>query len=460
MSKKKLILMKKNIIFINPWIYDFAAYDLWSKPMGLLYLASYLGRCGFDVRLIDCLDIHNPYMKGTRLKRPKRRLYGTGRFWKQIISTPPALSWIGRPYSRYGITSEVFAKELKYLKKPDAFIITSLMTYWYPGVRETIKLIKNIYPDTPILLGGIYARLCNKHAILNSGADMVITSSEPEQILKHLKKIAIYPEKELKFDPSSMYPSFELYRKLDYICIMTSKGCPYRCSYCASPYLNTNFCMRNPEDVFEEIYYWHRRFGIADFAFYDDALLVSSKNHLLPLLEMIIRKRFNIRLHTPNAIHIKEINKEIADLMFKAGFKTIRLGLETVDIELHKKLDGKLTRLQEIERAVACLFKAGFKSHQIGAYILVGLPEQDIDSIINTIKFVKGIKIIPFLAEYSPIPHTLLWKKAVEISPYDIASEPLYHNNVLLPCWDDEKKRRFPMLKKMILEIREKLRNS
>jgi hypothetical protein len=44
-----------NIILINPWIYDFAAYDLWSKPLGLLYIASYLKKLGFNVQLIDCL---------------------------------------------------------------------------------------------------------------------------------------------------------------------------------------------------------------------------------------------------------------------------------------------------------------------------------------------------------------------------------------------------------------------
>ena len=65
---------------------------------------------------------------------------------------------------------------------------------------------------------------------------------------------------------------------------------------------------------------------------------------------------------------------------------------------------------------------------------------------------------MPFLAEYSPIPRTPLWKDAVKASPYDIESEPLYHNNIILPCWDEEKKKSFSMLKKMILEVREELR--
>ena len=449
--------MKKDLVLINPWIYDFAAYDLWAKPLGLLYIASYLRSCGFNIYFIDCLDIYNPYMEKSGLKKPKRRAYGTGKFWKQKISPPYPLKEIKRLYSRYGITPKVLEIELKSLPKPEAFLITSLMTYWYPGIIDLIKIIKKIYPDVPILLGGIYARLCREHAYQNTGADFIISSSNPEDILNYLKSLGLYPDQELKFHPSHIYPAFDLYRKLDYVCIITSRGCPYRCSYCASPFLNPDFCIREPEDVFEEILHWHNKYEVVDFAFYDDALLISAENHLIPLLEMIIKKGLKLRFHTPNAIHVKEIDYQIATLMYKAGFETIRLGLESIDTTLHEKLDRKLNP-SDFEKAVNYLFKAGFKSHQIGAYILIGLPNQDINSIIETIKFVGKMKVTPFLAEYSPIPYTPLWKEAVKVSPFDIASEPLYHNNVLIPCWDEDRKKEIPKLRKMVFEIREALK--
>ena len=43
--------MQKNLLLINPWIYDFAAYDLWSKPLGLLYIASFLRKFNFNITL-------------------------------------------------------------------------------------------------------------------------------------------------------------------------------------------------------------------------------------------------------------------------------------------------------------------------------------------------------------------------------------------------------------------------
>jgi len=44
------------IVRINPWIYDFAAYDLWMKPLGLLYIAGFLEESGYDVSLINWMD--------------------------------------------------------------------------------------------------------------------------------------------------------------------------------------------------------------------------------------------------------------------------------------------------------------------------------------------------------------------------------------------------------------------
>jgi hypothetical protein len=93
-----------SLILINPWIYDFAAYDLWSKPLGLLSLATDLRRKGFHVHLIDCMDVDHPaMMEGSTLKRPKRRQYGTGKYWRQRVPKPAALAEIDRPYSRYGL---------------------------------------------------------------------------------------------------------------------------------------------------------------------------------------------------------------------------------------------------------------------------------------------------------------------------------------------------------------------
>ncbi len=68
---------------------------------------------------------------------------------------------------------------------------------------------------------------------------------------------------------------------------------------------------------------------------------------------------------------------------------------------------------------------------------------------IGNIEFVQEAE-----KEGIPIPHTPLWGEAVASSPYDLVSEPLFHNNTLLPCWDEEQRREFTEVKARVLEIR------
>jgi radical SAM superfamily enzyme YgiQ (UPF0313 family) len=70
----------------------------------------------------------------------------------------------------------------------------------------------------------------------------------------------------------------------------------------------------------------------------------------------------------------------------------------------------------------------------IGAYLLVGLPGQDIKSIESSIEIVRQNNVTPVLAYYSPIPHTTLWPEAVASSRYDLESDPVFTNNAILPC--------------------------
>jgi radical SAM superfamily enzyme YgiQ (UPF0313 family) len=207
-------------------------------------------------------------------------------------------------------------------------------------------------------------------------------------------------------------------------------------------------------EVVEEIEYWNRGYGVIDFAFYDDALLVDPERHAMPMMEGIIKSGLDIRFHTPNAIHVREISQEMAGLLYDSGFCTIRLGLETSDMDRHNNLDRKVSE-GDFEKGVKNLAKAGFKKGDIGTYVLMGLPGQSVQSVEDTIKFVDGAGAVPYLAEYSPIPHTPLWEKSIESSSYDLMNEPLFHNNTLLPCWDEDKRQEVPALRKMVREIRQ-----
>jgi radical SAM superfamily enzyme YgiQ (UPF0313 family) len=217
---------------------------------------------------------------------------------------------------------------------------------------------------------------------------------------------------------------------------MTSRGCPFTCTYCASRILNPAFLRRDPEKVFTEIEFWHRTLDVRNFSLYDDAFLIQPQKMAIPLLREIIRHRLPWQFHCPNGLHLREVNDEIAGLMFKAGFKTIRFGFETADIARQRETGGKATN-SDLQRAVHSLTKAGYRQDEIGIYLLCGMPQQAAAEVRASILFVKSCGAKPILAEYSPIPGTVLWDAAVQASPFNIEEEPLYHNNSLLPCQGD-----------------------
>ena len=81
-----------HILLINPWIHDFAAYDFWAKPLGLLVLAALLRQHGCTVSYIDCLDRFHPRAPATD---PQRRC-GRGPYLKTRLPKPAALPDVPR----------------------------------------------------------------------------------------------------------------------------------------------------------------------------------------------------------------------------------------------------------------------------------------------------------------------------------------------------------------------------
>ncbi len=248
------------------------------------------------------------------------------------------------------------------------------------------------------------------------------------------------------------FPALDMVSRLTYAPILTSRGCPFSCTYCASSFLESRLRRRSPDSVFQEISHWHGQYGVTNFAFYDDALLIQPEKYILPLLERILQSSLSSSLafHTPNALHIRQITRDVADMMYKTGFKTIRLGLETMDFSLSRKADTKV-RKDEFFHAVAMLKQAGFSTDQMGAYLLCALPGQNLNDVEHSITLVKKSGVLPVLAYYTPIPHTPMWEEAVQHSRFDLEKNPLFTNNALMPCLkDDASMERIIRLKKMI----------
>ena len=137
---------------------------------------------------------------------------------------------------------------------PRAILVTSLMTYWYAGVQETIQLLRSVFPDVPILLGGIYASLMPEHAREHCGANEVVVGPGEGalgQALFRKTRSEVSPDE----DPAKLEfsPCLDLMRHVRFLPLLTSRGCPFNCAYCASRKMSPGFVRRNPDAVIQEI---------------------------------------------------------------------------------------------------------------------------------------------------------------------------------------------------------------
>jgi len=414
-----------DFLLINPWIYDFAAYDFWLKPYGLLFIGGKLRKLGYKIHYLDLLDPFHPQLP----KKPKRKKFGTGHFYKELIPKPFFFNDVPRRFYRYGIPLPILEKELSSLRFKAVFLTCSL-TYWYPGLITLLEFFTKKYPAVPVYIGGIYAKLCYNHLkylIDNyySAYPIYIVQEDYKKFLDHIKKNYLPSGEPYPHD----YPVFDLQTKIPYVVIMTSLGCPFNCPYCASKRLYPHFEPRNPEEVFKEILFWHKNYGVIDFAFYDDALLFNFKNHLQIILENLFIHGIKVRFHTPNAIHARFVTKEVAKLLKQSGFETIRIGLERVE----NRFDNKVS-IEEFLEAVAYLREAGFKENQLGAYFLYGVPEENFEEVKRGLLFLAEKRVPPYLAEFSPIPGTPFFELAKLHSRYPIEEDPIFHNNTVFPA--------------------------
>ncbi len=441
---------KKNILLINPWIYDFTAYDFWIRPLGLLYIAALLKKhTNFVLHFIDCLDRHHPALT----KKLRTKQDGRGPFWKQEVPKPRVLANIPRKYSRYGIPLKLFTDELEHVGAPDLVLLTCAMTYWYPGVQAVVEQIRKKFGRVPIMLGGVYPSILPHHASSQTGVDVICKGPGETKIFSLINDIlgdGTCTDLRIENLDRMPSPAYSLLRDKNSLPLLTSRGCPMRCSFCASFLLYSRFEQRAVDSVLLELEVLGKVHNAKNIAFYDDALLANKKRHIIPILEGIVQKKLALSFHTPNGLHIGEIDYELALLLKKAGFSSLYLSQETFEEALIEQSCPKVTP-EDLSKALDHLERAGFKRRDINVYLMVGLPDQDVSGVREGILNVCNLGAQPRLAYYSPIPGTSDWEKIVSRRYLENEADPLLHNKLVFPyVWGNISPDEFESLKKAL----------
>jgi radical SAM superfamily enzyme YgiQ (UPF0313 family) len=405
------------ILLVNPPVYDFSAYDLWAKPLGLLYLSSILKQQNIDVQFFDYMDRNYPNIP----KQPSNK-YGCGHYIQQEIEKPKVIHNIKRKYHRFGIPSYTAEQFFKTIEQPDIIIIGSIMTYWYLGIIEVSELLKHIFPETPIILSGIYATLCNEHAKTIKSIDNVVTGTF-DSFTPVFKKYNINIEIDSNFEKFPL-PDYSFYKNQEYIALKTSIGCPFKCNYCAQYILNNNtYTIKNPLVIKDEIYKLTYN-NVENVVFYDDALIFNSDKLMKVLLKALQKDNKSFYFHTPNGLHARFLDQELAELMFNAKFIQPRFSLETSNSQEQQNSNNKVSN-SEYERTIKYLNNAGYNKGEYITYLLIGMPGQNIENIKESIKYVHNLGSKISLSEYSPIPYTKDWQTL----PEELKQDPLTQNN-------------------------------
>ena len=406
--------MKPNILLVNPPIYDFAAYDFWLKPYGLLSVAGYL-REKAALKLFDYLDRLHPFMAETGELEADR--WGRGRFYCEKVPNPACLEDIPRYFRRFGLPRGLFKDFLTACRQSDFVLIQTMMTYWYPGVREVIEDVRDAWPGAKIILGGNYVTLCAKHA-QELGADFLVEGTNLGPLWQFLD-----------IEPDLEQPAFwQGYENLNVGVLKLTDGCPFNCTYCSVPKVYGKFKTRPLERSLAELQLLCK-LGVENIAFYDDALLFKPEKVLMPFLNELLSRNIKMNFHSPNALNARFITSELAELMVRAGFKTFYLGFESASLEWQKRTGSKVSS-DELAQASQFLISAGAEPANITAYQILGHPQTDIQQLESSMRFVNSLGIRGMLADFSPIPGTLdgdYCRKWVDMD------EPLFHNKTAFP---------------------------
>jgi radical SAM superfamily enzyme YgiQ (UPF0313 family) len=318
-------------------------------------------------------------------------------------------------------------KRLAEGSRPIAAAITCAMTYWYPGVIEMAEMVRETWPGTPVIMGGVYASLCAEHARGTGDLDLVVEGGDLEPAIRFLREIAEAP-----VAPEDSPSGHDLVGPRPSAALRSSSGCPRKCPYCAAARLGGSFTRYPLEQVMDELSFLVLQKKREQVAFYDDALL-DGGDSFLALTSGIMSRGLHRKaaFHCPNALQASAITAGVAAALKHANFRTIRIGFETSDPALQRSLGQKASN-EDLKSAVENLKRAGFTKRDVGVYILAGLPGQEAGSVEESIRFVHETGARARLAEYAPVPGTPLFQEAKRSSSLDL-DEPLNHNKTLAP---------------------------
>ncbi|MGB8645670.1 MAG: radical SAM protein [Anaerolineae bacterium] len=207
---------------------------------------------------------------------------------------------------------------------------------------------------------------------------------------------------------SSLQPAMDAIERGKSFSMMTSRGCPYRCTFCSQSVMAEKWRARSPESVVAEWRHLVEDWGAQEIGILDDSANIDRKR-LRTLSELLIKAGLNkVPWIMINGIRANLADAELLGLMKQAGCKRVAFGVETGDEDILESIDKRVTH-DQIRQAFKNAKKVGLET--VGFFI-IGLPGDNEVTMEKTIKF--ACELDPLVANFSmmtPYPGTKVWEQ-------------------------------------------------
>lgn len=178
-------------------------------------------------------------------------------------------------------------------------------------------------------------------------------------------------------------------KEFPYAPISTSRGCPFRCTYCAVHIMNgRKIRYRSVQLLIDEIKYLNGDFGVKEFHIIDDAF-TSDKKRVVEFCNELFSNNLTIRFTFPNGIRLDTLDKEMLFKMKQAGLQDFHVGIESGSDKILKDMRKNLTT-KIIEEKINLIKKVGL---EVNGFFIIGYPTETKEDILKTIKFAKKLPI-------------------------------------------------------------------
>lgn len=409
----------KVTLIAPPWIFK-EEIEFVSQNLSLGYIASFLEKHGHEVVIIDAL------LKGINTSSTLHTKYADVMRWG--LSDDEILDFIPLDSDLIGITAPF---------TDSRFIVNPLS-----------KRIKEVFPNIPLVMGGVYPSTIPNEAMRSSAADILVLG-EGELAMSHLASgKRLHDIKGIVFRENGVVlntgrgetvqdiesdipmPSYTLRAMDEYVrwsprgnkkdrtlSVVSSRGCPFDCEFCSIYNIyGRNWRQFSAERVLSEIQIAVDMFGISHVEFEDDNLTLQKKRTLAifhGLQKITGGNGERVKWSAPNGVMIDTLDRDIIIAMKESGAELLYLPVESGDINMLKlmkkpKWRTHLDKTLEVARLCA---EVGIET---SAFFIVAYPGEDKKAFQNTLDYCERLldagcnAITPLVA--TPYPNTSLHK--------------------------------------------------